>query len=96
MLNRSVNLLNSTPYIVTIDPKAFMQSITEAFEFRAEDLSLDTRFQEHDAWDSLVSVSTVAMIYAEFDTQVSGDELVACDTLGALKKLIESKLAKIA
>lgn len=79
---------------MNIEQSEFLQSVTEAFEFRAEDLSLDTRFQEQAAWDSLVSVSTVAMIYAEYDTQVSGDELVSCETLGALKQLIEKKLSE--
>lgn len=76
-----------------IESTAFLQSISEAFEFRAEDLTMDTCFQDHSAWDSLVSVSTVAMIYAEYDIQVSADELISCKSLSDLLRLVEKKLA---
>jgi acyl carrier protein len=40
----------------------------------------------------MVSVSIVAAAYADYDVQVSGDDLLSCNTLGDLKQLIESRL----
>jgi acyl carrier protein len=40
----------------------------------------------------MVSVSIVAAAYADYDVQVSGDDLLSCNTLDELKQLIESRL----
>ena len=80
---------------MSIDPNEFQESLKEAFDDRVKELTLDTRFRELEAWDSLASVSTVAMVYAEFDVQISGDELTACGTVAELKLLVEEKLAQL-
>ncbi len=54
-------------------------------------LAPDSNFKECKDWDSIASVSIVAMIYAEFDVQTTGDELVGCETVTDLAKLVWSK-----
>ncbi len=54
----------------------------------------DTMIRQLKGWDSVASVSVVAMVYAESDVQISGDELVACETVGKLAGLVQSKLGK--
>ena len=57
-------------------------------------LSLDegTRIRDLEGWDSIASVSVVAMIYAEYEVQVSGDELLGCETVEQLSGLVRGKL----
>ena len=76
----------------SIDPAQFLESITDAFDLRVSNLDLSTPFRQLKEWDSMVSVSIVAAAYADYDVQVSGDDLLSCDTLGDLKQLIESRL----
>lgn len=75
-----------------IDPAQFLESITDAFDLRVSNLDLSTPFRQLKEWDSMVSVSIVAAAYANYDVQVSGDDLLSCKTLGDLKHLIESRL----
>ncbi|OOZ42336.1 hypothetical protein BOW53_00405 [Solemya pervernicosa gill symbiont] len=74
-----------------MDSALFLENIHEALNNQVDELTLETAFQELEKWDSLASVSTVAMIYAEYDVQVSGDELLSCKTLGELKNKIVQK-----
>jgi len=74
-----------------MDSSVFINNMLEVFDDQVDELSLDTRFRELGAWDSLTAVSTVAMMYAEYDVQVSGTDLVTCETLGELMSLIPQK-----
>jgi acyl carrier protein len=71
----------------------FLNNMLEVFDNQVENLTLDCDFRAFDAWDSLASVSAVAMIYAEYDVQVSGDELRSCNTIGELMNLVQEKQA---
>ncbi len=71
----------------------FLHNMLEVFDNQVENLTLDSNFRAFDAWDSLASVSAVAMIYAEYDVQVSGDELRSCNSIGELMKLVQEKQA---
>ncbi len=74
-----------------MDTTVFINNMLEAFGDRVEELSLDTRFRELEEWDSLTALSTVAMIYAEYDVQISGAKLLKCETIGDLMKLIQQQ-----
>ena len=54
-------------------------------------LSPDTEFINIEQWDSLAALSALAMIDAEYDTEVSGNELRKCRTLRDLFGVIQSK-----
>lgn len=75
-----------------IDTTQFLETITDAFDLRVSNLDLSTPFRLLKEWDSMVSVSIVANVYANYDVQISGDDLLSCDTLNSLKQLIETRL----
>jgi acyl carrier protein len=78
------------------DPASFFEKVAEAISPAAPiELTPDCRLRDLGMWDSIASVSIVAMVYAEYDVQISGDELVACKTGGKLAALVASKLAAL-
>ncbi len=79
-----------------MDSSAFLNNMLDAFDDRVDELFLETEFRKISEWDSLASVSTVAMIYAEYDVQVSGAELTECETLNELMLLIKQKTELLA
>lgn len=74
------------------DVPTFLEYMIEAFDDRITELEVGTNFRALEAWDSLASVSTAAMIYAEYDVQVSGDELATCETVQDLIALVDEKM----
>ncbi|NEQ54712.1 MAG: acyl carrier protein [Leptolyngbya sp. SIO3F4] len=77
-----------------ITAAAFQERLTEAVDpSGAVTLGGETRLRDLDTWDSITAVSTVAMIYAEYDVQVSGDDLINCETVDDLFALVRDKLA---
>ncbi len=74
-----------------MDSSVFIGNMLEAFDNRVEGLSLVTKFRELGEWDSLTALSTVAMIFAEYDIQISGAELITCETIGDLLTLVQQK-----
>jgi acyl carrier protein len=54
-------------------------------------LSPDSELSSIEEWDSLAALSALAMIDAEYDTEVSGNELRKCKTLRDLFGVIQSK-----
>ncbi len=75
-----------------MDSSVFLSNMLDAFDDRVDEFTLETRFREISEWDSLASVSTVAMIYAEYDVQISGAELTGCETLNELMSLVQNKI----
>ena len=87
---------------MTVDPgsetfsnELFRDNLADAINPGAG-LTLDdnTVIRQLKGWDSVASASVVAMVYAEYDVQISGDELVGCETVGKLADLVQSKLGK--
>ena len=78
---------------MSIDRDAFVGNVKEAFDVPDADMNLETEFQRLEQWDSLASVSTVAMVYEHYDVQISGDELVGCRTVGDILTLVEQRRA---
>ena len=78
----------------TFNPESFRRSLAYAL---APDGSLtlepETKIRSLPVWDSIASVSIVAMVYAEHDVQISGEELMGCETVSAVSDLVAQKLA---
>jgi acyl carrier protein len=78
----------------SFNPESFRASLTDAL---APDGSLtllpETKIRTLSVWDSIASVSIVAMVYAEYDVQISGKELMGCETVSAVSDLVAEKLA---
>jgi len=67
----------------------FIKKFREQFELLEddEDLLPETEFQKIDGWDSLTALMVLEMIDEEFDADISGDELRACNTIEDLFNL---------
>lgn len=60
-------------------------------------LSPATQYHKIEQWDSLALLCLLAMIDCEYDVQIPGMELKACDTLQDVFNLVQAKkLAKAA
>jgi acyl carrier protein len=75
---------------MTVDE--FVRNFENAVEGIAPNsLGPDTEFSSLEEWDSLAALSVLAMVDAEYDAQISGNELRKCTTLRDLYTVIESK-----
>ncbi len=69
----------------------FIQLFAEQFEDTDMDLfTSETVFKDLEEWDSLTSLSVIAMIDEELDIRISGDNMRDCETIGDLYRLINS------
>ncbi len=51
----------------------------------------ETRFQELEQWDSLAVLTTIAMVDAEFEVELTANEILACNTIREFAELVEAK-----
>ena len=70
--------------------------MTELNEKLAEILEVDSIndsdvLTDFDGWDSLTSLSIIAMIDTDYNINISAEELVSLSTVGDLKNYIKSK-----
>lgn len=75
--------------------KQFIARFREEFEYLEDDEVVDsnTEFQNIDGWDSLTAIMILEMIDDEFEADISGDELRACNTIEELYNLSVEKSA---
>lgn len=67
----------------------FIELFAEQFDDTDTDLfTADTVFKDLEEWDSLTSLSVIAMVDEELDKRISGENLNTCDTIGDLYNLI--------
>ena len=59
-------------------------------------LNADTEFTTLEQWDSLAALSVLAMVDAEYETEISGNELRKAKTLRDLFSIVQSKKAATA
>jgi acyl carrier protein len=70
----------------------FVRNFENAIEgIEPGSLTPDTEFATIEQWDSLAALSVLAMVDAEYDTEISGNELRKCRTLQDLFGVIQSK-----
>jgi acyl carrier protein len=58
-------------------------------------LNPDVEFTTLDEWDSLAALSVLAMVDAEYEAEISGNELRKCKTLRDLFNVVQSKKAAV-
>jgi acyl carrier protein len=51
----------------------------------------ETKFQDLEQWDSLAVLTTIAMADAEFEVELSANEILACATIRELSELVAKK-----
>lgn len=72
----------------------FIEQLEAAVEVLPEGLlKPETEFQQIEEWSSICSLMTLAMIYSEFEVQLSGGELTACNTVESLYTLVQQKVS---
>lgn len=68
----------------------FYEGIAEIFEVEPEEITPEFKLQDAEvAWDSLAIVSLIALADECFGAMLDGTELVECETVGDIEKLIQ-------
>lgn len=73
--------------------EALIALFAEIFECDAALLSGESRFREHENWDSLTYLATVAMIDERFDVVVTQESLRKLKTIAELAAHIAARKA---
>ena len=68
---------------------AFLIKLSEILE--VENVDRNNVLLDFEEWDSLTSLSIIATIDADFNVNVSAEELISAKTVGDLLNLIELK-----
>ncbi len=73
-----------------------MDAFIREFEASIEELepgsvTAETRFQDMEQWDSLAVLTTIAMADAEFEVELTANEILACTTIQDLAELVQRK-----
>lgn len=71
-----------------MNTQEFLENFKEAIESE-ENLTLETNFRELDEWDSLASLSVIAMLDEEYDRVIEGDKFKALKTIGEIWEIIK-------
>lgn len=70
----------------------FVRNFESAVEGIApSSLDPDVELESLEEWDSLAALSVLAMVDAEYETEISGNELRRCKTIRDIYSVIESK-----
>ena len=88
----AVTVTSNGVYRVSIE--RFIDRFAYAIEVEPETLSVDTEYKELDVWDSLNTLSVIAMADADFDVAISGKDVESTRTIGELWQRVEAKLGK--
>jgi acyl carrier protein len=73
----------------------FIEQLEATVEVLPEGLlKPETDFQKLEEWSSICSLMTLAMVYSEFEVQLSGGELTACNTVESLYGLVQQKVSE--
>jgi acyl carrier protein len=72
-----------------MDPKDFLSEIENLLEVDPGSLTMETKIQSHEKWDSLAFVSFLAIADATYGVKVAPDELRKAETVADLMKLVD-------
>lgn len=72
----------------------FIDRFAYAIEVEPETLSADTQYKDLDVWDSLNTLSVIAMADADFGVAISGKDVESTQTIAELWQRVEAKVAK--
>ena len=75
-----------------IDKDIFLANLINEFDdFDKKNSRMDYKFKEDENWDSLLALSFISVLDKEFSVNISGDDLVNCDTFLDLYNLVNEK-----
>ena len=70
----------------------FIANFADQFEDTpAEEITADADFKEFDEWDSLTALAIIGMVKTNYDKNITGREIRACNTVEDLFNLVASK-----
>jgi len=69
----------------------FLEEIAEILE--EEQVNLNDKLIDFDAWDSLTQLSIIALAGEEYGVMISAVEIREAETVGGIKQLIDNKKA---
>ena len=70
----------------------FIENFIEQFEDEPTcEVTAETVFRDIDGWSSIVALSVMAMVYEEYDVQMTADEMRKANTIGDLFNTVSSK-----
>ena len=76
-----------------MNQKKFLDNFKEALELEHERLvTLNDTFKELDEWDSLASLSLIAMLDEEYEVELESEDLDKLTTVEELYLFVKSKL----
>jgi len=66
----------------------FVELVSDQFDETPKEIfTPDTRFRELDEWDSLVSLSVIAMVDEEMGKRITGSDIRNCNSIEELYNL---------
>lgn len=71
----------------------FIEQLKDILEIEDRDLNLTDEFREFEEWDSLASLSVVAMIDEEYDVVIPTADFNNIKTIGELTDEIKRRMA---
>jgi len=71
----------------------FIALIKEVFEIEDQEISLDDHFRDYENWDSITSLSVVAMLDDEFGVLIESKNFKQLLTLRDLLSEVEKRMA---
>lgn len=69
----------------------FIEKFAFAIEVEPTALTADTDFKALENWDSLNTLSIIAMADADYDVAISGEDIRNIRTIGALMETIQGR-----
>jgi acyl carrier protein len=71
---------------------AFIKKFTEQFEDApVEEFTAETEFKMFPEWDSLTSLTIIAMVDEEYGVSIKGEDIREADTIQELFEIVKSK-----
>lgn len=72
--------------------KEFIENFKELFEYEdVSNINGETFFKELEEWNSLSSLSLIAMVDEKYDVTLKGDDIRNADTIEDLFKTVQSR-----
>ena len=76
-----------------MDIQEFIEKFEDVFDDTdVSTLQPDTQFRELDEWTSMIALSTMAMVSAEYDGELTADEMRSANTFQDLFNTVQSHL----
>ena len=70
----------------------FIERLADALELDNNDIEMSLDFKELEEWDSLASLSLIAMLDEEYEVELESEDLDALNTVKDLYLFVKSKL----